>query len=77
MRASIRAFFGLEVRLWLVADVLCRKFEFGDNSTAIFHIGVLLDPLSETAQKWAPLLEVGDSISCVVSQLTGIPVVIE
>ncbi|KAI0786269.1 UDP-glucose:glycoprotein glucosyltransferase-domain-containing protein [Abortiporus biennis] len=33
------------------------KFEFGDNSTALFHFGVLLDPLSESAQKWTSILE--------------------
>jgi UDP-glucose:glycoprotein glucosyltransferase len=33
-------------------------FEFGNNSTALYHIAVLLDPLSETAQKWSSILEV-------------------
>ncbi|THG96572.1 hypothetical protein EW026_g5286 [Hermanssonia centrifuga] len=33
------------------------KFEYGDNSTAFFHVGILLDPLSEAAQKWSSLLE--------------------
>ncbi|GJF00041.1 glycosyltransferase family 24 protein [Phanerochaete sordida] len=33
------------------------KFEFGDNSTAIFHVGILVDPVSETAQKWSAVLE--------------------
>ncbi|KIP02024.1 glycosyltransferase family 24 protein [Phlebiopsis gigantea 11061_1 CR5-6] len=32
-------------------------FEYGDESTALFHFGVLLDPLSEAAQKWTALLE--------------------
>ncbi|KAI3613174.1 glycoprotein glucosyltransferase [Moniliophthora roreri] len=32
-------------------------FEFGDNTTALYQIGVLLDPLSETAQKWSSLLD--------------------
>ncbi|KAK7047284.1 killer toxin resistant protein [Paramarasmius palmivorus] len=32
-------------------------FEFGDNSTALYQIGVLLDPLSETAQKWSSLMD--------------------
>ena len=35
-----------------------RKFEFGDSERAAFHIGVVLDPVSETAQKWSALLEV-------------------
>ncbi|EKM57416.1 glycosyltransferase family 24 protein [Phanerochaete carnosa HHB-10118-sp] len=33
------------------------KYEFGDNATAIFHVGILLDPISDTAQKWSALLE--------------------
>ncbi|KAJ1311851.1 hypothetical protein OPQ81_010312 [Rhizoctonia solani] len=32
-------------------------FEIGDNSTALFHIGLLLDPLSESAQKWTSIVE--------------------
>ncbi|KAH7345399.1 UDP-glucose:glycoprotein glucosyltransferase-domain-containing protein [Rhizoctonia solani] len=32
-------------------------FEIGNNSTALFHIGVLLDPLSESAQKWSSIVE--------------------
>ncbi|CAE6344291.1 unnamed protein product [Rhizoctonia solani] len=32
-------------------------FEIGDNSTALFHIGLLLDPLSESAQKWTSVIE--------------------
>ncbi|KAG9088588.1 hypothetical protein FS749_002047, partial [Ceratobasidium sp. UAMH 11750] len=32
-------------------------FEIGDNSTAVFHIGLLLDPLSEHAQKWSGIIE--------------------
>lgn len=40
---------------WLTRN---RKFEYGDSSTALFHFGVLLDPLSEAAQKWTSLLEV-------------------
>ncbi|KJA25590.1 glycosyltransferase family 24 protein [Hypholoma sublateritium FD-334 SS-4] len=32
------------------------KFEFGDNATAIHHIAVVLDPLSETGQKWSGLI---------------------
>ncbi|CAL1698787.1 unnamed protein product [Somion occarium] len=33
------------------------KFAFGDNSTALFHVGILLDPVSEAAQKWSNILE--------------------
>ncbi|QRW18757.1 glycosyltransferase family 24 protein [Rhizoctonia solani] len=32
-------------------------FEIGDNSTALFHVGLLLDPLSEPAQKWSSIVE--------------------
>ena len=34
-----------------------RSFEFGNPDTATFHFGVLLDPLSETSQKWSALLQ--------------------
>ncbi|KAI1789267.1 glycosyltransferase family 24 protein [Ganoderma leucocontextum] len=33
------------------------SFSIGDNSTAIYHFGVLVDPLSEAAQKWTSLFE--------------------
>ncbi|THH06125.1 hypothetical protein EW145_g4303 [Phellinidium pouzarii] len=33
------------------------SFSFGDASTAAYHIGVLLDPVSEAAQKWTALLK--------------------
>ncbi|KAI0696066.1 glycosyltransferase family 24 protein [Cytidiella melzeri] len=33
------------------------KFVYGDNSTAPFQFGILLDPLSEAAQKWSALLQ--------------------
>jgi len=33
-------------------------FKIGDNSTALYHIAVLLDPLSETGQKWSSILKV-------------------
>ncbi|KAJ3727354.1 UDP-glucose:glycoprotein glucosyltransferase-domain-containing protein [Lentinula guzmanii] len=32
-------------------------FEVGDNSTALYQIAVIVDPLSETAQKWSSLLK--------------------
>lgn len=32
------------------------RFTFGDDSIAIFQFGVILDPLSESAQKWSSLL---------------------
>ena len=38
--------------------IAARKFEFGDNSTALLHFALLLDPLSEAAQKYSSLIEV-------------------
>ncbi|KAI0754012.1 glycosyltransferase family 24 protein [Daedaleopsis nitida] len=32
-------------------------FSVGDNTTALYHFGVLVDPLTEAAQKWASLFE--------------------
>ncbi|KAG7094908.1 hypothetical protein E1B28_005714 [Marasmius oreades] len=32
-------------------------FEYGDNATAVYQVAALLDPLSETAQRWSSLLE--------------------
>ncbi|KAE9396725.1 glycosyltransferase family 24 protein [Gymnopus androsaceus JB14] len=32
-------------------------FEIGDNTTALYQIGVILSPLSETAQRWSSLLQ--------------------
>ena len=34
------------------------SFTIGDNSTALYHFGVIVDPLSESAQKWTSLFEV-------------------
>ncbi|TBU43432.1 glycosyltransferase family 24 protein [Dichomitus squalens] len=33
------------------------SFSVGDNSTAIYHFGVLVDPISSAAQKWTSLFE--------------------
>ncbi|KAH9924083.1 glycosyltransferase family 24 protein [Fomitopsis serialis] len=33
------------------------RFHSGDNSTAFYHFGILLDPLSEAAQKWSSLMQ--------------------
>ncbi|KAJ7136717.1 glycosyltransferase family 24 protein [Mycena epipterygia] len=33
------------------------SFQYGDNSTALYQIAVLIDPVSEMAQKWSSLLE--------------------
>ncbi|KAF9461692.1 glycosyltransferase family 24 protein, partial [Collybia nuda] len=32
------------------------SFEMGDDSTALYHIAVLIDPLSETTQRWSSIL---------------------
>ncbi|GLB42376.1 putative UDP-glucose:Glycoprotein Glucosyltransferase [Lyophyllum shimeji] len=32
-------------------------FQAGDNTTALYHVGVILDPLSVTGQKWSSLLQ--------------------
>jgi len=39
-----------------VIDRFPSHFTFGENSTAIFKFGIVLDPLSESAQKWSSLL---------------------
>ncbi|KAJ7057937.1 UDP-glucose:glycoprotein glucosyltransferase-domain-containing protein [Mycena amicta] len=33
------------------------SFQYGDNTTALYQIAVLVDPLSEYGQKWSSLLE--------------------
>jgi hypothetical protein len=45
-------------------------FQYGDNSTALYHVAVILDPLSETAQRWSSLLEVCVFLSFGVLKLT-------
>jgi hypothetical protein len=35
-----------------------RGFELGNNQTALYQVSFLLDPLSESAQKWSKLIEV-------------------
>lgn len=39
-----------------VVDRLLSRFTLGNNSMTIFNFGVILDPLSESAQKWSSLL---------------------
>jgi hypothetical protein len=48
----------LNVVDYRLKDGVLRSFEVGDNSTALYHVAVILDPLSETAQRWSSLLEV-------------------
>ncbi|KAI5117547.1 hypothetical protein M0805_004373 [Coniferiporia weirii] len=45
------------------------SFTFGDPSTAAYHVGVLLDPLSEAAQKWSVLLEWLSTVPSVYMQV--------
>ncbi|KDR79892.1 hypothetical protein GALMADRAFT_242006 [Galerina marginata CBS 339.88] len=44
-------------RSYQLLDSEYTSFEYGDNSTALCHVAVLVDPLSETAQKWSSLLK--------------------
>ncbi|KAJ7513036.1 glycosyltransferase family 24 protein [Mycena galericulata] len=44
-------------RTYRFLDDQYSSFQFGDNSTALYHIAVLVDPVSEIAQKWSSLLE--------------------
>ncbi|CAK5263114.1 unnamed protein product [Mycena citricolor] len=44
-------------RSYQLLDDRYSTFQFGDNATALYQIAVLVDPISETAQKWAGLLE--------------------
>jgi hypothetical protein len=34
------------------------SFSKGDSDNAVFHIGAVLDPLTDTARKWASIIEV-------------------
>ncbi|TFK38220.1 UDP-glucose:Glyco protein glucosyltransferase-domain-containing protein [Crucibulum laeve] len=43
-------------RNYQLLDSKYTAFEFGSNATALYHIAVLVDPLSETAQKWSSIL---------------------
>ncbi|OCH94043.1 glycosyltransferase family 24 protein [Obba rivulosa] len=44
-------------RNYQLLDGRYSTYTFGDNTTALYHFGVILDPLSETAQKWTAILE--------------------
>jgi hypothetical protein len=44
--------------LFLRPNVFIRKITHGTESTSMFHIAIVVDPLSETAQKWSSLLKV-------------------
>ncbi|KAJ7608670.1 UDP-glucose:glycoprotein glucosyltransferase-domain-containing protein [Roridomyces roridus] len=44
-------------RNYLMLDDQYSSFKYGDNTTALYHIAVIVDPVSEMAQKWSSLLE--------------------
>ncbi|KAJ7185207.1 UDP-glucose:glycoprotein glucosyltransferase-domain-containing protein [Mycena filopes] len=44
-------------RSYRLLDDQYSSFKYGDNSTALYEIAVIIDPLSEMAQKWSSLLE--------------------
>lgn len=37
-------------------------FTLGDNTTAFYNFGIIVDPLSEAAQKWSSLMQVSNTI---------------
>jgi UDP-glucose:glycoprotein glucosyltransferase len=41
----------------------CRKLEFGARENALTHLVLLIDPLSEAAQKWSAILEVSQKLT--------------
>lgn len=45
-----------------VLMVLRSTFTVGDNSTSIFNFGLLLDPISDSAQRRVDLLEVSPNV---------------
>lgn len=51
-----------------------RKFEFGDRENALTHLVLLLDPLSEGAQKWIAILEVSRRGDCRIVELMWVTV---
>ncbi|KAF5378749.1 hypothetical protein D9615_006978 [Tricholomella constricta] len=44
-------------RQYQLLDSQFTAFEAGDNYTALYHIAVIMDPLSVTGQKWSSLLQ--------------------
>ena len=40
-----------------------RSFAVGNNETAIYHLALILNPTSDTAQRYASLLDVGVNLS--------------
>ena len=45
-------------RNYQLLDKEYTSFQLGDNSTALYHIAVLVDPLSESGQKWSSIVQV-------------------
>lgn len=39
-----------------------RSIQIGDHENALYHFGVIVDPISETAQRWSGLLELLSSL---------------
>ena len=49
--------------LTLCSCCICSKLAVGDAPSAQSHIAVLVDPLSETAQRWSTILAVNPRIA--------------
>jgi hypothetical protein len=43
----------------LTHRVSSSSFNIGDAETALIHVDVIVNPLTETAQKWSTMLRVG------------------
>lgn len=43
---------------WKLYEWCFSSFQFGRRDSSVYEIAVLVDPLSETAQKWSSLIEV-------------------
>lgn len=39
-----------------------RSFKLGDEDMSLLKVAVVVNPLSEQAQKWSPLIQVGNSL---------------
>lgn len=46
-------------RIYELLDPKVGVLEYGSTEEAVFQFIVTLDPLSETVQKWSPILKVG------------------
>lgn len=50
------------LRFTLITRHCDSGFTLGDNTTAFYHFGIIVDPLSEAAQKWSSLMQVSITI---------------